>query len=386
MEESKYLKIFGTHADYIAYVNGDGKIFPNVSYCVNNNDIHYNSYGKIVSKFDASPNNITRFIYIDDFPDSVCELFYDGDMVAFKQDFIQNYQDSNKYVYTGEMLEYDNNQYYLWEYEQKDEIEGIDEVKYLLTDTLDFTGKSLVENINNNYVPFIARLSSDKQTTYEMGTDKVAPILIYSKSSLKIVDDIDYVSEIDIDGEKLPNVVQYLQIEDEEEHNISITFKNTSRIGDYCFYQCKGLQSIEIPKTVKIIGDAAFEESGLTGNLIIPNTVTQIGEDAFNSCVNLTSVSIPESVTMLPDGAFQDCSGLTELVLHSKIDMIGDFTFGRCTGLQSITILAEEPPSLGPSAFDDTNDCPIYVPAASVNAYKAASGWSDYASRIQAIQ
>lgn len=386
MEESKYLKIFGTHADYIAYVNGDGKIFPNVSYCVNNNDIHYNSYGKIVSKFDASPNNITRFIYIDDFPDNVCELFYDGDMVAFKQDIIQNYQDSKKYVYTGEMLEYGNDQYYLWEYKPKDEREQKDEVKYLITDTLNFIGKSLVENINNNYVPFIARLSSDKQTIYEMGTDTGVPILIYSKSGLKIVDDVDYVSEIEIDGQKLPNVVQYIQIEDGEEHSISITFKNTSHIDDYCFYQCKGLQSIEIPKTVKIIGDAAFEESGLTGNLIIPDSVIQIGEDAFNSCVNLTSVSIPESVTMLPDGAFQECTGLTELVLHSKIEALGDYTFGRCTGLQSITILAEEPPSLGPSAFDYTNDCPIYVPAASVNAYKTESQWSDYANRIQAIQ
>ncbi len=34
--------------------------------------------------------------------------------------------------------------------------------------------------------------------------------------------------------------------------------------------------------------------------------------------------------------------------------------------------------------FISTNNCPIYVPAGSVEAYKAAQYWSDYADRIQA--
>jgi hypothetical protein len=40
---------------------------------------------------------------------------------------------------------------------------------------------------------------------------------------------------------------------------------------------------------------------------------------------------------------------------------------------------------LGASAFNDTNNCPIYVPSESVETYKAASNWSSYASRIQSI-
>jgi hypothetical protein len=41
---------------------------------------------------------------------------------------------------------------------------------------------------------------------------------------------------------------------------------------------------------------------------------------------------------------------------------------------------------LGGDAFQDTNNCPIYVPAESVDAYKAAARhWNDYADRIQAI-
>jgi len=43
-------------------------------------------------------------------------------------------------------------------------------------------------------------------------------------------------------------------------------------------------------------------------------------------------------------------------------------------------------PPLGGSSMFDLTRCPIYVPAGSVDAYKSAEFWSDYASRIQAIQ
>ena len=63
---------------------------------------------------------------------------------------------------------------------------------------------------------------------------------------------------------------------------------------------------------------------------------------------------------------------------------IGYSAFEHCTGLTSITVDPTTPPSLGSRAFDHTNDCPIYVPAGSVNVYKSA--WSEYADRIQPIR
>ena len=60
--------------------------------------------------------------------------------------------------------------------------------------------------------------------------------------------------------------------------------------------------------------------------------------------------------------------------------------FKGCSGLESSTILATTPPTMGDfNIFSNTNNCPIYVPTASVDTYKAASGWSTYESRIQAI-
>lgn len=382
MEDSKYLKLFEKHADYITYINGNKKIFPNVSCCIDNDDVHYNLFTKIETKFNASADNISRFIYIDDFPDSVCETYYDGDMTTFKQDTIDNYEQSNKYVYTGEMLEYNNTEYYLWEYEPYDELYANDAVKYLITDTLDFTGQSLTDNINNDNVPFIARLTSDKQV-YELGTDTDVPILVYYKSGIKLTNEIDEVSEIVIDGVKLPKVVQYYQFEDENEHTVTITFKNTRDIPPYAFFGCKGLQSIEIPNTTKKIWENAFEDSGISGELIIPDSVTSLDEDSFHGCVNLTKVTISQNVETIPDGCFQDCSGLTELTLHENIYAIGDSAFAGCSSLESITILANDIYGIGPDVFEDTNDCPIYVPAEYVEYYKSV--FVDYSSRIQAI-
>ena len=40
----KYLKRFETHATYNTYINGQDKVLPNVSYCVDNNEVHYNPW------------------------------------------------------------------------------------------------------------------------------------------------------------------------------------------------------------------------------------------------------------------------------------------------------------------------------------------------------
>jgi len=36
----KYVKLFETHSAYNTYINGQDKVLPNVSYCVDRNEIH----------------------------------------------------------------------------------------------------------------------------------------------------------------------------------------------------------------------------------------------------------------------------------------------------------------------------------------------------------
>lgn len=166
----------------------------------------------------------------------------------------------------------------------------------------------------------------------------------------------------------------------------SVTVPNgTTMIGDYAFYYRNKITSITIPDSVTRIGEWAFTHCTRLTSVTIPSTVTKIGHDAFSHCSGLTSITIPDSVNWINANVFYMCTGLTSITIHEGVTNIGNYAFSNCTGLTSITVKATTPPTLGTNVFSSTNDCPIYVPADSVNAYKTATNWSSYASRIQAI-
>lgn len=108
----------------------------------------------------------------------------------------------------------------------------------------------------------------------------------------------------------------------------------------------------------------------------------------FNSIVDRSisgDYTIPSDVTYIRPYCFRSCTNLTSVTIHENVTEIGQAAFYNCTGLTSVTVLATTPPTLGSNAFSNTNNCPIYVPAASVETYKAATGWTSLASRITAI-
>ena len=158
-------------------------------------------------------------------------------------------------------------------------------------------------------------------------------------------------------------------------------------IGQSAFAYCDTLTSVDIPNIVTSIGGSAFYNcSGLT-SIDIPNNVTSIGGSAFRFCRSLTSCTIGSGVTSIGSSAFNYCTSLPSITIPSGVTVIYSYAFSNCSSLTSITCNAVNPPTLGSmtGVFDDTNECPIYVPAGSVSAYKAAYGWSTYANRIQAI-
>lgn len=76
---------------------------------------------------------------------------------------------------------------------------------------------------------------------------------------------------------------------------------------------------------------------------------------------------------------------MKNIILPSTIERIDKETLYVTSNMVSVTILATTPPTLGSSSLKDTNNCPIYVPAESVDAYKQAENWSSLADRIQPI-
>jgi len=121
--------------------------------------------------------------------------------------------------------------------------------------------------------------------------------------------------------------------------------------------------------------------------LKLPQGVTGIGDESFIAFTALKSVVLPDGLTSIKSYAFLHCSALTSITLPASLTSIGFRAFRNCRSLKTVTCLAATPPGLGTDAFEN---CPanlqIRVPSESVDAYQAASEWSNYADKIKAIE
>ncbi|MBN2509571.1 MAG: leucine-rich repeat protein [Spirochaetales bacterium] len=178
------------------------------------------------------------------------------------------------------------------------------------------------------------------------------------------------------------------------------------------FRNCSSLETVELPASLETISDRAFLEttsllditvasgstsfssddgvlynSDKTTLLVFPSSkdaagysfpavLTGIGNYAFESC-QAASVAIPEGVTTVGDGAFSDVE-CTSITFPSTLNSIGSQAAINSYNLAAININATTPPSLGQySPFGRSNalNFAVYVPAASVSAYKSAADW-----------
>ena len=145
------------------------------------------------------------------------------------------------------------------------------------------------------------------------------------------------------------------------------------------------LINIKFPSSVTSIGDAAFSDcKGLT-TISIPSSVISIGNYAFNGCTGLTSLTISSSVISIGSNTFFGCTGLTSITIPSSVTSIGDYAFYYCSTLTSIYVYPTTPVNLNSSsnAFDGVpSNCTLYVPKASLSAYKTAPIWDSFSNIV----
>lgn len=128
-------------------------------------------------------------------------------------------------------------------------------------------------------------------------------------------------------------------------------------------------------------------------DVTIGGCVSSVGVGAF-SALPLTSVVVEEGVTTIQGQAFRYNPNLKTVDLPSTITSIANYAFQIPTGssvtaFETLIVRATTPPTIYSSSIviNNPDGIPwtIKVPAASVNAYKAASGWSSFASRITSL-
>lgn len=155
-------------------------------------------------------------------------------------------------------------------------------------------------------------------------------------------------------------------------------------IGENAFGSCKSLTAITISNSVTSIGKEAFNECSQLSSMVLPDSVITLGESCF-AYMTLTSFTFGNKIKEIPKSCFSHSALVNTLSIPSTIEKIGDYAFYYCS-LKSLIVNSINPPILGTGVFDIGNDnIAISVPYESVDKYKTADGWKDYADKIQAI-
>ena len=218
----------------------------------------------------------------------------------------------------------------------------------------------------------------------------------------------------------------------------TVTFENGSQLktigGGSSYYgafsYCTALTSIEIPASVETIEATAFSdcsklatvtfEKGSQLKIIGGGYSSSYYYGAFLGCSSLTSIEIPASVETIEATAFKRCSKLTTVTFEkgSQLKIIGGgfdtnvgyrYIYGAfselknlmtvdmsaCTQVEIIEecafyndpelrlfkVSTETPPTCENNAFVGINPYSVLkVPSGCANAYKAATGWKNFAS------
>lgn len=156
------------------------------------------------------------------------------------------------------------------------------------------------------------------------------------------------------------------------------------------------VESVVFPNSLTSVG-GCFNSSNLK-SVTLGNSIVIIDKSAFYKCKRLTSVDFPNTLVEIRETAFYE-TDLKAVTIPKSVKKIGYGAFTQNWELKSVTCLAVNPPELYLDDLDNLNH-PIYtvlyyrflsspetirVPAQSVQAYKTADGWSQYADIIVGI-
>ncbi|MCI9211045.1 MAG: leucine-rich repeat protein [Eubacterium sp.] len=118
-----------------------------------------------------------------------------------------------------------------------------------------------------------------------------------------------------------------------------VVFPSTLKmIGDYAFSDCVNIKYVNLPEGLIDIGKEAFHGCRSLESISFPRNLKKLGECAFFSCSSLLKITVPGSLKTISRGVFYNCSSLHEVELEEGVTTIENIAFLYCNKLQKITI------------------------------------------------
>jgi len=214
------------------------------------------------------------------------------------------------------------------------------------------------------------------------GIETIEPNAFISCESLQVV---RFPASVKSIGPNFPNCPSMLTIEVNENNAVYDSREGCKAVIETATNTLVvGIKTTVIPSSVTAIGTNAFRSNNGLTEITIPGNVSIIGEEAFAYNDNLKTLNLEQGITHIKAGAFMNCKALTSLIIPPSVNTLENSAFYGCKKLKSIYILSDTVPfSLDDSSFGQTGSCPIYVPAALVDAYKSVM--PSQATRIREI-
>lgn len=180
---------------------------------------------------------------------------------------------------------------------------------------------------------------------------------------------------------------------------------NLKRVGDYAFWECESLESIDLPEGTEVIGNSAFRQCDSLRKVTLPSSLRDIkqfafiyceklsglklpprlehiGNNAFSRCVSITEVYIPDTVREVESYAFSDCFSLLQARLAGNDALLGELIFSGCRNLRKLIVPSVSVPGFDcesfifePQDIEAYRRCTLVVPCGSEGIYRKAAGW-----------
>ncbi|WP_293050813.1 leucine-rich repeat protein, partial [Paludibacter sp.] len=144
-----------------------------------------------------------------------------------------------------------------------------------------------------------------------------------------------------IDTNKIPDEAFYFSATKTGKLSLTQVILPTSvtALGDYAFYGCYYLATINFPASLQSIGSWTFADChSLIFDPNLPSSLTSMGVGAFVHCHSLPAVNIPSSITYIDNWTFAACFNLVSITIPPSVTAIYNNAFKNCQHLPSITI------------------------------------------------
>ncbi len=157
---------------------------------------------------------------------------------------------------------------------------------------------------------------------------------------------------------------------------------NVDYIGTRAFYQTS-ITTVTIPANVKVLGAHTFSYSASLAKVLFAegSTIEIIGDYCFYSCESLASIDLPDTINSFSTGGnFAYCTSLKELILPAALTSLPDGALTGCYSLENI-VMQEGIESIGNGAIQGRNDMTLALQSITIPA--SVKSISNYAFRYQ---